>query len=123
MTRRMDQLPKDESPQVPQCPPAGSLRTTTLLSLTSLALKRSHNLDASLLGRGAAAGFVNEVFGLAYCISFSALIFEGEIASGVALGLASLIMGTVITVLAIALTWTLLPAWLKAERSNQREDP
>jgi hypothetical protein len=119
----MDQLPKDESPQVPQCPPAGSLRTTTLLSLASLALKRSHNLDASLLRRDAAAGFVNEAFGLAYCISFSALIFEGGIARGVALGLASLIIGTVSTVLVIALTWTWLPAWLNAERSNQREDP
>ena len=56
------------------------------------------------------AGFISAVGGIAYCISLSALIFRGEIVGGFALGLAALIMGTVVTCLVVALTSTLSPA-------------
>ena len=87
-----------------------SLRTVPLSSLASLALKRLRNIDASSLGRDALAGFISAVGGIAYCISLSALIFQGEIVGGFALGLAALIMGTVVTCLVVALTSTLSPA-------------
>ena len=49
---------------------------------------------------------------IAYCISFSALIFQGALASGrFSLGLAAIIMGTVVTGMVVAaLTSTLSPA-------------
>jgi sulfate permease, SulP family len=85
-----------------------SLRAAPLGSLASLALKRLRNIDASSLGRDALAGFISA--GIAYCLSLSALIFQGEIVGGFALGLAALIMGTVVTRLVVALTSTLSPA-------------
>jgi SulP family sulfate permease len=81
-----------------------------LLSLAELALKRPRNVDASTLGRDALAGVISAVVQIAYCISFSALIFQGALASGFALGLAALIMGTAVTGVVIALTSTLSPA-------------
>jgi sulfate permease, SulP family len=81
-----------------------------LLSLAELALKRPRNIDASTLGRDALAGVISAVVQIAYCISFSALIFTGDIASGFSLGLAALIMGTAVTGVVIALTSTLSPA-------------
>jgi hypothetical protein len=54
-----------------------------------LALKRLRNVDASSLGRDALAGFISAVGGIAYCISLSALIFQGGIVGGFALGLAA----------------------------------
>jgi sulfate permease, SulP family len=87
-----------------------SLRAAPLGSLASLALKRLRNIDASSLGRDALAGFISAVGGIAYCLSLSALIFQGEIVGGFALGLAALIMGTVVTRLVVALTSTLSPA-------------
>jgi sulfate permease, SulP family len=81
-----------------------------LLSLAELARKRPRNVDASTLGRDALAGVISAVVQIAYCISFSALIFQGAIASGFSLGLAALIMGTAVTGLVIALTSTLSPA-------------
>ncbi len=85
-------------------------RTKPLLSLAELALKRPRNLDASTLGRDALAGVISAVVQIAYCISFSALIFTGDIAGGFSLGLAALIMGTAVTGVVIALTSTLSPA-------------
>jgi len=46
---------------------------------------------------------------IAYCISFAALIFTGDLAAGFPLGLAGLIMGTVVTCVVIAVTSTFSP--------------
>ncbi len=81
-----------------------------MLSLAELALKRPRNVDASTLGRDALAGVISAVVQIAYCISFAALIFAGDLASGFSLGLAALIMGTAVTGVVIALTSTLSPA-------------
>ncbi|MGH6865031.1 MAG: SulP family inorganic anion transporter [Methyloceanibacter sp.] len=78
--------------------------------LANLALRRPRNIDASTLGRDALAGTISAVVNVAYCISFSALIFQGSIAAGFPLGLAALIMGTVVTGVVVALTTTLVPA-------------
>lgn len=78
--------------------------------LANLALRRPHNADLQTLGRDALAGVISAVVQIAYCISFSALIFQGAIAAGFALGLAALIMGTVVTGIVVALTSTLSPA-------------
>jgi SulP family sulfate permease len=80
-----------------------------LLSLAELALKRPRKLDASTLGRDAIAGAISAVVQIAYCISFAALIFTGDLASGFSLGLAGLIVGTVVTCVVIALTSTFSP--------------
>lgn len=56
------------------------------------------------------AGVISAVVNIAYCISFSALIFQGSIAAGFPLGLAALIMGTVVTGFVVALTTSLVPA-------------
>ena len=86
------------------------LRTLHLESLANLALRRPRNMDLPTLGRDALAGVISAIVQIAYCISFSALIFQGAIASGFSLGLAALIMGTVVTGLIVALTSTLSPA-------------
>jgi sulfate permease, SulP family len=78
--------------------------------LANLAQRRPRNIEAATLGRDALAGAISAVVNIAYCISFSALIFQGAIASGFPLGLAALIMGTVVTGFVIALTTTLVPA-------------
>jgi len=77
--------------------------------LANLALRRPRNVDASTLGRDAMAGAISAVVQIAYCISFAALIFTGDLASGFPLGLAGLIMGTVVTCVVIALTSTFSP--------------
>jgi SulP family sulfate permease len=80
-----------------------------LLSFENLVLKRPRNIDAATLGRDAIAGAISGVVQIAYCISFAALIFTGDLAGGFALGLAGLIMGTVITCIVISLTSTFSP--------------
>jgi len=80
-----------------------------LLSFENLALKRPRPLDAATLGRDVVAGAISGVVQIAYCISFAALIFTGDLAGGFALGLAGLIMGTVITCVVISLTSTFSP--------------
>ncbi len=77
--------------------------------LANLALRHPRNIDASTLGRDAMAGAISAVVQIAYCISFAALIFTGDLASGFSLGLAGLIMGTVVTCVVIALTSTFSP--------------
>ena len=79
-------------------------------SLANLALRRPRNTDLPTLGRDALAGAISAVVQIAYCISFSALIFQGALASGFSLGLAAIIMGTVVTGIVVALTSTLSPA-------------
>lgn len=76
--------------------------------LANLALRRP-NIDASTLGRDALAGVISAVVQIAYCISFAALIFTGDLAGGFPLGLAGLIMGTVVTCIVIAVTSTFSP--------------
>lgn len=56
------------------------------------------------------AGTISAIVNIAYCISFSALIFQGSIAAGFPLGLAALIMGTVVTGVVVSLTTSLVPA-------------
>lgn len=56
------------------------------------------------------SGVVTALVTVAYCISFSALIFQGSIAGGFGLGLSGLLTGTAITGLIVALTTTLAPA-------------
>ncbi len=53
---------------------------------------------------------MSAVVQIAYCISFSAFIFTGDIAGGFSLGLAALMMGTAVVGIVIALTSTLSPA-------------
>jgi SulP family sulfate permease len=66
-------------------------------------------MEASTLGRDAMAGAISAVVQIAYCISFAALIFTGDLAGGFSLGLAGLIMGTVVTCIVIAVTSTFQP--------------
>jgi SulP family sulfate permease len=80
-----------------------------LLSLENLALRRPRNVDVPRLGRDAIAGAISAVVQIAYCISFAALIFTGDLAGGFSLGLAGLIMGTVVTCVVIAVTSTFSP--------------
>ena len=82
---------------------------TTLSLLANLALRRPRNIEASTLGRDAMAGAISAVVQIAYCISFAALIFTGDLAGGFPLGLAGLIMGTVVTCVVIAVTSTFSP--------------
>jgi sulfate permease, SulP family len=86
-----------------------SLRIRPLSLLVNLALRRPRNIEASTLGRDAMAGSISAVVQIAYCISFAALIFTGDLAGGFSLGLAGLIMGTVVTCVIIAVTSTFSP--------------
>ena len=87
---------------------------TPLLSLAELALKRPRKIVAATLGRDVLAGAISAIVQIGYCISFAALIFSGSLAGGFSLGLAGLIMGTVITCVVVALTW--LWAYVTFER-------
>mgnify|MGYP003296375763 CR=1 FL=1 len=51
------------------------------------ALRRSRNTDLPTLGRDALAGVISAVVQIAYCVSFAALIFTGDLAGGFSLGL------------------------------------
>ena len=79
-------------------------------SLGNLALRHPHRRDMPKLGRDMVSGFIGAMVQIAYCISFSALIFQEPIAAGFPLGLAALLMGTVVTGVIVALTTTLSPA-------------
>jgi sulfate permease, SulP family len=79
-------------------------------TLGSLAnLHRPNKIDASTLGRDIVAGGISALVQIAYCISFAALIFTGDLAGGFPLGLSGLIMGTVVTCVVIAATSTFSP--------------
>src|SRR4030042_4450523 len=82
---------------------------TPLSLLANLALRRPRNIEASTLGRDSMAGAISAVLQIAYCISFAALIFTGDLAGGFPLGLAGLVMGTVVTCVVIAMTSTFSP--------------
>lgn len=59
--------------------------------------------------RDCLSGFVFSLVIVTYCISFSALIFQGDLAEGLTLGLSALLVGTVVTGAIIALTSSLVP--------------
>jgi SulP family sulfate permease len=82
----------------------------TLTSLANITSKRPRKVDLATFGRDALAGVISAVLQIAYCLSFSALIFQGAIVAGFPLGLSALIMGTAVTGAVIALTSTLSPA-------------
>ena len=50
-----------------------------MLSFENLALRRPRNVDVPRLGRDAIAGAISAILQIAYCISFAALIFTGEV--------------------------------------------
>ena len=83
-----------------------------MIQLRKLGHRPLHGLDggSSSLLRDCLSGLVFALVIVTYCISFSALIFQGEIASGLTLGLSTILTGTVVTSLIIALTTTLAPA-------------
>ena len=56
------------------------------------------------------AGMVAALVTIAYCISFSALVFQGELRGGLAMGLWALLTGAAITGIIVAMTTTLPPA-------------
>jgi SulP family sulfate permease len=56
------------------------------------------------------AGLVASLVTIAYCVAFSALLFQGELASGLAVGLWGLLVGSAIAGIYISLTTTLPPA-------------
>src|SRR5262249_17763965 len=85
-------------------------RTLSLESLANLALRRPRNVDLPTLGRDALAGVISAVVQIAYCISFAALIFTGDLAGGFSLWLAGLVIGTAVTGVGIAFPFTLSPA-------------
>lgn len=91
------------------CNSTQSFPLNPLSLLANLALRRPRNIEASTLGRDAMAGAISAVVQIAYCISFAALIFTGDLAGGFSLGLAGLIMGTVVTCVVIAVTSTFSP--------------
>lgn len=84
--------------------------------LTSTHLLESHNADRpspTVSGRTVAAemmaGAVASLVTLAHCLSFSALIFSGNLASGLAMGLWGLLAATAAATLISSLTTTLPP--------------
>ncbi|HYD15337.1 MAG TPA: SulP family inorganic anion transporter [Hyphomicrobium sp.] len=66
--------------------------------------------SAPALGANALAGLVASLLTLAYCVSFSALLFQGPLAGGLPMGLWALLVGSAIAGLYVALTTSLPPA-------------
>lgn len=62
------------------------------------------------LGVNALAGLVASLVAIAYCVSFSALLFQGELRSGLAMGLWGLLVGSAIAGVYVSLTTSLPPA-------------
>ncbi|MGE3066370.1 MAG: SulP family inorganic anion transporter [Hyphomicrobiaceae bacterium] len=56
------------------------------------------------------AGLVGALVTIAYCVSFSALIFQGQLQGGLSLGLWALLVGAAVTGIVIAAATTLPPA-------------
>ncbi|MFO1172545.1 MAG: SulP family inorganic anion transporter [Hyphomicrobiaceae bacterium] len=84
---------------------------------TTKAPRLGDDLGAALPPAGATAvlrdlssGLISALITIAYCISFAALLFQGELQSGLSLGLAALLVGAAIAGLIVALTTGLPPA-------------
>lgn len=60
--------------------------------------------------RDGIAGMISALVTVAYCISFSALIFQGPLISGLGMGLTALLVGSAIVGAIVALTTSLPPA-------------
>ncbi len=66
--------------------------------------------NAPLIGANALAGVVASLLTIAYCLSFSALLFQGQLGSGLGPGLWALLVGSAIAGLYVSLTTSLPPA-------------
>ncbi len=77
--------------------------------LANIALRRPRATDLPALGRDVLAGAIAAIVLIAYCISFAALIFTGDLAAGFSLGLAGLMMGTAVTCIVISMTSSFAP--------------
>lgn len=62
------------------------------------------------LGANGLAGVVASLVTIAYCVSFSALLFQGDLKSGLALGLWGLLVGSAVAGIYVSLTTSLPPA-------------
>ncbi len=71
---------------------------------------KDHKHTTETVSRDMAAGAIASLVTVAYCISFSALIFQGSISSGISLGLTALLTGSLITGLIVSATTRLAPA-------------
>lgn len=67
-------------------------------------------LTPKTLGANAIAGLVASLVTIAYCVSFSALLFQGDLKSGLAMGLWGLLVGSAIAGIYVSLTTSLPPA-------------
>lgn len=68
------------------------------------------NLSAAALGANTLAGLAASLLTLAYCLSFSAMLFQGPLAPGLPTGLWALLVGSAIAGLYVSLTTSLPPA-------------
>lgn len=80
------------------------------LSVRSRALRPWLRANAPQLGANTLAGLVASLLTLAYCLSFSALLFQGPLAGGLAMGLWALLVGSAVAGLYVSLTTSLPPA-------------
>lgn len=62
------------------------------------------------LGANALSGLVASLVTIAYCVSFSALLFQGDLMGGLAMGLWGLLVGSAIAGIYVSLTTSLPPA-------------
>lgn len=60
--------------------------------------------------RDLSSGLISALITIAYCISFGALLFQGELQDGLTLGLSALLAGSAVAGLVVALTTSLTPA-------------
>ncbi len=65
--------------------------------------------DAPAVGRDVLAGLAASLLAIAYCLSFSALLFQGALQSGLPVGLWALLIGSAISGLYVAYTTTIAP--------------
>jgi sulfate permease, SulP family len=82
-----------------------------VVSLANHALKRaSRYLSFPMIARDTMAGTITALVAVVECISYAALIFQGGLSGGFALGLSALLVGTALTAVIVALTTSLVPA-------------
>ncbi len=67
-------------------------------------------LTPKTFGANALAGLVASLVTIAYCVSFSALLFQGDLRSGLAMGLWGLLVGSALAGIYVSLTTSLPPA-------------
>lgn len=92
---------------------AGQIRTYANDPTRRAAAARAGTVARSLGARHGGdvlAGTVAALVTIAYCISFSALVFQGDLSGGLAMGLWAMLMGSAITGIIVATMTTLPPA-------------